>query len=72
MEQNYVEGFASLIDPFLTNPKDETTCILAMEFWATFAKQEKTIEENPNQSRYVVGKFAEKLVEGLLQNLCEV
>jgi hypothetical protein len=43
-----------------------------MEFWATFAKQEKDIEENPNQMKYIVGKFADRLVEGLLQNLCEV
>ena len=72
MAPNYVEGFAHLIDPFLTNPKDETSCILAMEFWATFAKQGKNIEENPNQMNFLVGALADKLVEGLLQNLCEI
>ena len=72
MAQNYVEGFATIIDPILRNPKDENICILAMDFWATLAKQEKNIEENPNQHRFITGAFADKLVEGLLQNLCEV
>ena len=43
MTKNYVEGFATIIDPILRNPKEESACILAMEFWATFAKQEKNI-----------------------------
>jgi hypothetical protein len=72
MAQNYVEGFATLIDPILRNPKEENTCILAMDFWATFAKQEKNIEENPNQLKFITGVFAERLVEGLLHNLCEM
>ena len=44
MAPNYVEGFANLIDPILRNPKNEDTCILAMDFWATLAREEKTIE----------------------------
>lgn len=43
-----------------------------MDFWATLARQEKNIEENPNQFRFIEGQFADRLVEGLLQNLCEV
>jgi hypothetical protein len=72
MVKAYVEGFATLIDPILRNPKDENNCILAMDFWATLARQEKNIEENPNQFRFIEGHFADRLVEGLLQNLCEV
>lgn len=72
MAQNYVEGFATIIDPILRNPKDDNNCILAMDFWATLARQEKNIEENPNQHRFISGPFADRLVEGLLQNLCEV
>ena len=43
-----------------------------MDFWSNFARQEKDIEENPNQVKYITGKFADKLIEGLLTNLCEV
>jgi hypothetical protein len=43
-----------------------------MDFWATLARQEKNIEENPSQQRFITGQFADRLVEGLLQNLCEV
>lgn len=43
-----------------------------MDFWATFAKQEKNIEENPSQKKFIVGQFADRLVEGLLHNLCVV
>jgi hypothetical protein len=55
MTPELAEGFAHLIDPFLTNPKDESLCILAMDFWATFAKQEKSIEENPNLLTFISG-----------------
>lgn len=44
MTKNYVEGFATIIDPILKNPKDENNCILAMDFWATLAKQETSFE----------------------------
>lgn len=43
-----------------------------MEFWGTFAKEEKNIESNPNMTRFITGPLAEQLVEGLLQNLCFV
>jgi hypothetical protein len=43
-----------------------------MDFWATYAKQENNIEENPTQIKFLSGHLAERLVEGLLQNLCEV
>lgn len=39
LASNYVEGFANLIDPILRNSKDENNCILAMDFWATLAKE---------------------------------
>jgi hypothetical protein len=70
MTQIYVDGFANLIDPFLRNQKEESTCILAMEFWDVFIKLEKDIESNPQMVRFVKGPIAERLVEGLLQNLC--
>jgi hypothetical protein len=38
MTQIYVDGFANLIDPFLRNQKEESTCIIAMEFWDVFIK----------------------------------
>lgn len=44
MTATYVEGFANIIDPILRNPKNEGTCILAMDFWATLAREEKSIE----------------------------
>jgi hypothetical protein len=72
MAVNYVEGFASIIDPILRNPKDENICILAMDFWATLARQEKNIEFNPTQIKFISGALADALVKNLLQNLCEV
>jgi hypothetical protein len=72
MEIKYVEWLAPLVDPFLRNPKEESSCILAMDFWSTFAKQEKNIEKNPAQKKYILGVLADRLVEALLQNLCEV
>ena len=43
MTENYMQAFSTLMDPFLTNPRQENHCILAMEFWATFAKEENNI-----------------------------
>lgn len=70
MSGTYVEGFANLLDPILKNPADESSCIIAIEFWATFARLEHSIEDNPTQQVYIHGAFADKLVESLLQNLC--
>jgi len=70
MSGTYVEGFANLLDPILKNPVDESSCIIAIEFWATFARLEHSIEDNPTQQVYLQGAFADKLVESLLQNLC--
>jgi len=38
MSTTYFEGFATLLDPILKNPADESSCIIAIEFWATFAR----------------------------------
>lgn len=67
--QNYAEGFATLLDPLLQNTQDENICVLAMEFWATFAKEEKNIESNPTLNRFITGPLGNNLVEKLLKNL---
>ena len=43
MNQQYFEGFASIIDPILKNTSEESVCIVAMDFWSTFAKEERVI-----------------------------
>jgi len=38
MNNNYTQGFLDLLEPYIKNPKEDSYCILAMEFWAVFAK----------------------------------
>lgn len=72
MSTTYFEGFATLLDPILKNPADESSCIIAIEFWATFARLEHSIEDNPTQQVYLQGPNADKLVESLLESLCYI
>lgn len=70
MSAIYVEGFSALLDPILKNPADQSSCTIAIQFWATFARLEHSIEDNPTQQIFLQGPLADKLVESLLQNLC--
>lgn len=67
-----MEILAKLLDPVLSNPGEENLCVIAMEYWNNFAKEEKNIESNPNMTKFITGAFGEHLVELLLQNLCVV
>lgn len=37
-----------------------------MDFWSTFANQEKSIDKNPTQKKFISGVLADRLVEALL------
>jgi hypothetical protein len=41
-----------------------------MDVWHTLAKEEKSIESNPNMNKFLTGQLGEKIVEILLSNLC--
>lgn len=70
LQTNYIETFAQHLAPILQDTSDEATCVMAMEFWATLAKEEKSIETNPNLTKFIVGPLGDSLVQALLQNLC--
>ena len=70
IQNNYVMLFANQINPIMQNTGEESNCVVAMEFWSIFAREEHSIESNPNMNKFLTGQLAEQLVESLLQNLC--
>jgi hypothetical protein len=70
LEPNYVTILANCISKIMANPQEESSCIVAMDFWAVFAREEKNIESNPNLNKFITGPLSEQLVQVLLQNLC--
>jgi importin subunit beta-1 len=72
LQPPYVEVLATFIQPFLADTRQENACVLAMEFWTNFARQENHIESNPSLTRYITGPLGSHLVEQLIQNLCAV
>ena len=72
MQNQYVIQLAKFIDPFLKNTAEEIFCVLAMEFWANLAKEQKNIQSNPNLMKFLTGELGQHLVQVLLANLCIV
>jgi len=50
--------FATHINPILQNTQEESTCVVAMEFWSIFAREENNIESNPSMNKFLTGQFA--------------
>ena len=58
IQSNYVMLFAAQINPILQNTAEESTCVVAMEFWSIFAREEGSIESNPSMNKFLTGQLA--------------
>jgi len=70
MQHQYIEIFATHIFPLMQDTKEENTCVIAMEFWSVFAREEHSNESNPSHKKFITGAFGDQLVQIALQNLC--
>ena len=72
MQNNYALAFAEAIFPIMQKRNDENICVVAMEFWSVFAREEHNFESNPHSIKSITGDLGKRLVETLLENLCFV
>lgn len=64
----YMDGLPDLLEPIISNHRNEDCCIAGMEIWENIAGEFKETElENP--TNYITGVNGQKIVASLLKNL---
>ena len=72
LQKEYAQVFARAIFPLMQNRNEENICVVAMQFWSVFAREQSNVESNPNLNRFITGELGDKLIQILLENLCYV